>query len=174
VLLLFFCGWCVARKQSAHPHHSNILPPPTHTHAHQVKSIRAAMDRNAEALDEALLSNAFAYIKKASDDRFDSLVALLQKILQLYAGRALRGPETTGVDGFLNELVYAEEGEWDRLLRERAAAGELAEASFMEALQRKMEATVLGLQSGGYAQRVQAEYLKEVEARARSVLRESA
>lgn len=38
------------------------------------------MERNAEALDEALLSNAFAYIKKAGDDRFDSLVALLQKV----------------------------------------------------------------------------------------------
>jgi hypothetical protein len=132
------------------------------------------MDKNSEALDEALLSNAFAYIKKASDDRFDSLVQLLQKILQLYAARALRGPETEGVDGFLNELVYAEEAEWGPMLRERAAAGAVAEASFMEALQKKMEATVLGLQSGSYAQRVQAEYLKEVEARAKEVFQQEA
>ncbi|KAI8471928.1 MAG: hypothetical protein J3K34DRAFT_376301 [Monoraphidium minutum] len=138
----------------------------------QVTAVRDAMERSAEALDEALLSNAFAYIKKASDDRFDSLVALLQKVLQLYAGRALRGPETAGVEGFLNELVYAEEAEWEALLRSKVAAGEVAEAGFMEALQRKMEATVLGLQSGSYAQRVQAEYLKELEARARGVFRE--
>lgn len=130
------------------------------------------MERNAAALDEALLSNAFAYIKKASDDRFDSLVALLQKILQLYAARALKGPEAEGVDGFLNELVYAEEQDWEPLLRAKVAAGEVAEASFMEALQKKMEATVLGLQSGSYAQRVQAEYLKEVEARAKAVFKE--
>jgi hypothetical protein len=44
----------------------------------------------------------------------------------------------------------------------------------MEALQRKMEGTVLGLQSGSYAQRVQAEYLKEVEARAKRVYKELA
>lgn len=84
----------------------------------------------------------------------------------------LRGPEREGVDGFLNELVYAEEADWDSLLRARAASGELAEGSFMESLQRKMEATVLGLQSGSYAQRVQAEYLKELEARARAVFKE--
>jgi hypothetical protein len=132
------------------------------------------MDRSAEALDEALLSNAFAYIKKASDDRFDSLVQLLQKILQLYAARSLRGPEKEGVEGFLNDLVYAEEKDWEPLLRERVAKGEVGEEGFMEALQRKMEATVLGLQSGSYAQRVQAEYLKEVEARAKAVFRESA
>jgi hypothetical protein len=133
--------------------------------------VRDALDRNAPALDEALLSNAFAYIKKAGDDRFDSLVALLQKVLQLYAARALRGPEADGVAGFLNELVYAEEAEWDGLLRARIASGEVAEAGFMEALQKKMEATVLGLQSGSYAQRVQAEYLKEVEARARDAFK---
>lgn len=44
----------------------------------------------------------------------------------------------------------------------------------MEALQKRMEGTVLGLQSGSYAQRVQAEYLKEVEARAKTVFREEA
>jgi hypothetical protein len=44
----------------------------------------------------------------------------------------------------------------------------------MESLQKKMEATVLGLQSGSYAQRVQAEYLKEVEGRARAVFEELA
>lgn len=47
--------------------------------------------------------------------------------------------------------------------------GELSESSFTQALQRKMEATVLGLKSGSYAQRVQAEYLKELEDRAKAV-----
>jgi hypothetical protein len=52
--------------------------------------------------------------------------------------------------------------------------GDVAEASFMEALQKKMELAVLGMQSGSYAQRVQAEYLKEIEARAKSVYRQLA
>jgi hypothetical protein len=56
-------------------------------------------------------------------------------------------------------------------VRGAAAGGAVTEAEFMAALQRKMEAAVLGLQSGSYAQRVQAEYLKEVEARAKGVFK---
>ena len=44
----------------------------------------------------------------------------------------------------------------------------------MECLQRRMESVVLGLPSGSYAQRVQAEYLKELEERARGVFAELA
>jgi hypothetical protein len=44
----------------------------------------------------------------------------------------------------------------------------------MEALQRRMEGVVLGLPSGSYAQRVQAEYLKELEGRAKGVFAQAA
>ena len=44
----------------------------------------------------------------------------------------------------------------------------------MEALQRRMESVVLGLPSGSYAQRVQAEYLKELEERAKGTFAELA
>jgi hypothetical protein len=50
-------------------------------------------------------------------------------------------------------------------------AGELPETAFMASLQVKMERTVLSMKSGSYSQRVQAEYLKEVEARAKSVFK---
>lgn len=59
----------------------------------QVAKVRASLDANGDRLDEALLSNAFAWIRKCSEDRFDSMSALIQKVLQLYAARALRGPE---------------------------------------------------------------------------------
>ena len=49
-----------------------------------------------------------------------------------------------------------------------------SEAGFMEALQRRMESVVLGLPSGSYAQRVQAEYLKELEERAKGAFAELA
>lgn len=48
-------------------------------------------------------------------------------------------------------------------------AGELSEAAFTTALQKRMEQTVLGLTSGSYSQRVQAEYLKELEGRGKAV-----
>jgi hypothetical protein len=47
--------------------------------------------------------------------------------------------------------------------------GGLSETSFTSALQKRMEATVLMLKSGSYSQRVQAEYLKEVEERGKKV-----
>jgi hypothetical protein len=55
--------------------------------------VRAALDRYSDRLDEALLSNCFAWMKKCQDDRMDTMVALLQKVLQLYAAKALRGQE---------------------------------------------------------------------------------
>jgi hypothetical protein len=48
-------------------------------------------------------------------------------------------------------------------------AGVMSEASFMTAMQKRMESTVLGLKSGSYSQRVQAEYLKEVDERSKKV-----
>ncbi|KAG2485411.1 hypothetical protein HYH03_015897 [Edaphochlamys debaryana] len=140
----------------------------------QVTNVRAALDRHSARLDEALLSNAFAWIKKSSEDGFDGMVQLLQVVLQLYAARALRTADTDGVEGALNELLYAEERQWYPLLRSMAASGTITEASLTEALQRRMEGVVLGLQSGSYAQRVQAEYLKEMESRAKGVFKELA
>ena len=43
---------------------------------------------------QALLSNAFAWMRKASDDKLDGMVALLQKVLQLYAANTLSQPGT--------------------------------------------------------------------------------
>jgi len=60
----------------------------------QVSSVRAALDRFSDRLDEALLSNCFAWIKKCQDDGMDTMVTLLQKVLQLYAAKALKGQET--------------------------------------------------------------------------------
>lgn len=60
----------------------------------QVAAVRAALDKYGDRLDEGLLSNCFAWMKKCQDDRMDTMVALLQKILQLYAAKALQGQET--------------------------------------------------------------------------------
>ncbi len=49
-----------------------------------------------------------------------------------------------------------------------------SEPALLEALQRRMEAVVLGLASGSYGQRVCAEYLKELESRAKAVFQELA
>ena len=46
---------------------------------------------------QALLSNAFAWMRKASDDHLEGMVALLQKVLQLYAASTLSGNPGAGV-----------------------------------------------------------------------------
>lgn len=175
----------------------------------QVAAVRSAMDARADALDEALLSNAFAWIRKCNEDGLDSMAQLIQKVLQLYAARALSPSQAErdeeerrrrdeaaaaylpssgrdqAAERVLDEVIAAEEHDWEAIIERSAtlgvddaaggagsdSAGPLAEAAFSDALQRKMEATVLGLTSGSYAQRVQAEYLKEIEGRARSVFR---
>lgn len=136
--------------------------------------MRAAMEARADQLDEALLSNCFAWMRKASDDKLDGMVAILQKVLQLYAARALSAGKQSGAavdpaDEIVAELLAEEEAAWAPTLRAHAQSGRCSEVSFLEALQRRMEAVVLSLASGSYAQRVQAEYLKELESRAKQV-----
>ena len=68
----------------------------------------------------------------------------------------------------------APEEEWNGLLAAAAASGSATAAGFTRALQQRMESVVLGLPNGSYAQRVQAEYLKELEARAKSAFADKA
>lgn len=154
------------------------LPP------NKLKAMEAAMEERAEHLDEALLSNCFAWMRKASDDNLDGMVSILQKVLQLYAARALgktemastkqEGSSNSDADSVITELLASDEARWAENIREKALNGEISEVSFMEALQRRMEGVVLGLPSGSYTQRVQAEYLKELEERSKTVFQDLA
>ncbi|KAK9820259.1 hypothetical protein WJX72_008197 [[Myrmecia] bisecta] len=132
----------------------------------KLQAMRQAMDQ-AGALDEAILSQTYAWMRKVADHD-PGFVALLQKVLQLYAAKALVARSPDGVDASLDQILEADEAQWaDRI--KGAAANGISEAAFLEALQKRMERTALACAAGSYAQRVQAEYLKEVEERARSV-----
>lgn len=137
----------------------------------------------AEGLDEeAFLSNAFSWMRKAADDDKPGLVELLQKALQLYASRALSNSaasssssssSSTNIDPseqVLNSVIAADEREWDFLLSQASASGSVSATGFAAAVRKRMEGVALGLASGSYAQRVQAEFLKEVEERGEQVL----
>ena len=72
-----------------------------------------AIEERSEYLDEALLSNAFAWMRKAADDKLDGMVALLQKVLQLYAARALsHSPVQNDDDAMLVDIISADDTEW--------------------------------------------------------------
>ena len=72
--------------------------------------------------------------------------------------------------------MASDEEQWDALLREGLhGLGEqqaMDADSFFKCLQSRMEKTVLDAGAGTFSQRVQAEYLKEIEDRASAVLKE--
>ena len=105
--------------------------------------------------------------------KLDGMVYILQTVLQIYASMEL-GKDQKDTSEELVQVLQAQESEWEGLITEFSNAGKISEESFMEELQKKMEKIVLSLSSGSYAQRVQAEYLKELQSRAKSVFDSSA
>ncbi|CAD7700629.1 unnamed protein product [Ostreobium quekettii] len=139
----------------------------------EISALDQALIENAEHIDEALLSNAFAWMRKAKDDSLDGMVVLLQKVLQLYAARELKTEENDGALGFCNELLGVDAATWEAAIKEKALSGELEEEEFMKAVQMKLENTIL-LKGGSYAQRVQVEFLSELKERGQSAFKSAA
>ena len=134
--------------------------------AREVESMRQAIEQRADKVDEAVIANAYAWMRKASMDKLPGMVEVIQTALQLYAGLALSDQSR---DDPLDKIIAAAPADWETLLREEVEAGRLSEDAFQEGLQKRMEGVVIGLESGSYRQRVQAEYLKELETRAKAV-----
>lgn len=114
------------------------------------------------AIDEAVLSNAYAWMRKAKDDGLDSVVELLRAVLQIYAGATLsQHPPASdpSAEALLQSLFGASATDWPVLL---AGSGD-AKPALTRALAERMERIVLSSASGSYAQRVLAEYCKELE-----------
>jgi len=137
----------------------------------RLDKVRATMA--AVTVDEPVLANAFAWMRKATDDGLDGMVVVIQRVLQLWAGTQLKAPPQgaktkadPGAESALAAMMATTEEEWDALLaRSRAEAPGLTELALQTALQQRMEGVVLGLPNGSYAQKIQAEYLKELERR---------
>ena len=68
---------------------------------------------------------------------------------------------------FFSEIGAAAD-EWPKKFDEIIEDG-FSEEAFNKDLQKRMEGVVLNLPNGSYAQRVQAEYLKEVEDRGKNI-----
>ncbi|GMH37163.1 hypothetical protein BSKO_05036 [Bryopsis sp. KO-2023] len=139
----------------------------------EINALNQALEDNKEHINEALLSNAFAWMRKASDDKLDGMVVLLQKVLQLYAARELKTGVTDGLEGFLNDLFVLDAEEWEEKILDKAKSGEVTEEEFNKAVQMKLENTIL-LPSGSNGQRVQVEYLSELKNRGKSAFEKSA
>ena len=114
-------------------------------------------------VDERMLNTVYAWIRKSDEDKLDGMVHILQHLLQCYAARELDTGSTA-----LDTVIRASATEWPGKFEEIIAGG-FGEEAFNKDLQQRMEKVVLNLPNGSYAQRVQAEYLKEVEDRGKDI-----
>ena len=120
----------------------------------------------------------------------DGMVTILQKVLQIYAGRVISnsrvqlqanvGAAVTGksqgtadkaaaeelnknsaASDLLEQMLNVDADSWEMEAR-KGFEGECTKQHLVKEIQRTMEGVVLGLENGSMAQRVQAEYLKEL------------
>ncbi len=84
---------------------------------------------------------------------FAGMIALIQKMLQLYAVKALQHPseQPSAVD----QVIAADEDKWELLIRQLIESEQTTETEFSQDVQKRMESTLLSQTSGSYMQRVQ-------------------
>lgn len=151
------------------------------------------------SLDEGFLTTVDAWMNKSSQDGMDGMVVILQKILQMYAGTSISrarkalqvqvGAAVTGKDLetaeklveentsepkpaliFMEELLNMDTDEWNSKLQQQFASEDgVKPRELMGEVQRTIEGVVLGLENGSMAQRVQAEFLRELVSRIESL-----
>ena len=145
----------------------------------QVSEMRIALESlEPSSLDEGFLSTVDAWMDKSYRDGMDGMVSILQKVLQMYSGvQILRARQNLGLDKSetspvteLFELLLKVDSDlWESEVRK--GVKEVSTNELVAEIQRNMENIVLGLENGSMAQRVQAEYLRELLARVEAVQR---
>lgn len=83
------------------------------------------------------------------------MVALLQKLLQLYAAKTLSKKDPSRPQEPIDQIIAADEANWSKVIRHIVQSNETTDAALLADLQKRMESTVLGQTSGSYVQRVQ-------------------
>lgn len=162
-------------KAAAEPDSGEFLVPLL---PERIDAMRTALNSlPAENLEgDGFLSTVDAWINKSHLDGMDLMVGILQKVLQMYAGRRIREAllkqqtEVGSSRKLLEELLQTDADLWEAVIRQSVKNGVLL-ADLTVEIQRNMEAIVLSLESGSLAQQVQAEYLQEMVKRVEAVQR---
>lgn len=178
-------------KAAAEPDSGEFLVPLT---KERVEAMRDALNElETSSLDEVFLTTVDAWMNKSQQDGMDGMVAIMQKVLQIYAGTAvvraraqLQANVGAAVSGknqaqadeaaavlsnkpaakFLDKLLTMDTDLWDyTLANELQNETEVSTKGVMAEVQKTIEGVVLGLENGSMAQRVQAEYLRELVSR---------
>jgi len=144
----------------------------------QVEAMRKTLEGlEPSSLDEGFLSTVDAWMNKSHEDGMDGMVTILQKVLQMYSGVQIvrarerlseNKSEPTAAAELLAKLLTMDTDRWDSEIRS-ATKEDVKPAALISEIQKTMETVVLGLENGSMAQRVQAEYLRELVTRAEAV-----
>ncbi|KAL3943517.1 MAG: hypothetical protein SGBAC_002412 [Bacillariaceae sp.] len=159
-------------KAAAEPETGEFLVPLLPT---QVQEMRKTLEGlEPSSLDEGFLSTVDAWMNKSHQDGMDGMVGILQKVLQMYSGvqilRArenMESAELTPASELFEKLLKTDTELWDVEIRN--GTKDMKCASLIREIQKTMETVVLGLENGSMAQRVQAEYIRELVTRAEAI-----
>ncbi|CAM8937810.1 unnamed protein product [Rhodiola kirilowii] len=123
---------------------------------------------------------AIDLMEKAKEDGDKpGLEAMLQKVLQLYAARALskrsyakKGQQVLKAEQFLESIIKAPEEAWNKLLLEglTIGKGDVTPEELYAVINKRIERTLIRTEGGSYQQRVLSEYLKGIQSRAESMV----
>jgi len=168
-------------KQASEPSSGEFLVPLS---GERINAMREALVKiEPSNLDESFLSTVDSWIVKSHQDGMDGMVTILQKLLQQYAGlqvsRARATQQEEGTDTkrpaaeLLERLLAVDTDAWDMEIRKGTSDDDVPSSGLVAEIQRTMETVILGLENGSMAQRVQAEYLKELVTRVETTTQES-
>lgn len=164
-------------KAAAEPETGEFLVPLLPQQVDKMRNVVKNLEPSS--LDEGFLSTVDAYMMKSHEDGMDGMVTILQKVLQAYSSvtilRSLQmigdsenmdaeKGSTPASDG-LKKLLDIDADQWDAEIRRLSSEDNVQLQSLVTEIQKTMEKVVLGLDNGSMAQRVQAEFLRELVSR---------
>ena len=165
-------------KAAAEPETGEFLVPLLPEQVDKMRDVVRKLEPSS--LDEGFLSTVDAYMMKSHEDGMDGMVTILQKVLQSYSSvtilRSLQmidgeegnnadtKPSNAASEG-LNKLLNTDSDQWDTEIRRLVSEEKIPLQSLVNEIQKTMEKVVLGLDNGSMAQRVQAEFLRELVSR---------
>ncbi|KAL7493841.1 hypothetical protein ACHAWT_002667 [Skeletonema menzelii] len=151
-----------------------------------------------ESLNEAFLSTIDAWMNKAHQDGMDGMVSIMQTALQIYAGTVIsrarvqlqanvgaavsgedqaaanavvaasKDGESSAASDLFEKLLRVDTNEWEIEIR-KGIESDVKKEALVSEVQKTMESVILGLENGSMAQRVQAEFLRELVTRIEAV-----
>jgi len=157
-------------KAASEPDSGEFLVPLT---TERIEAMRDSLTKvQPSRLDETFLTTVDSWIAKSHQDGMDGMVGILQKLLQQYAGmqvsraRAALQAEALGTPSsdLFEHLLAVDADVWDAEIQ-KGVNEEVKSTTLVNEIQRTMETVILGLENGSMAQRIQAEYLKELVTR---------